>query len=128
MEGCNDGVATHPEAWIHLLFVNEFLSRFVLIHKDEFYVASISWGCKTYVAQCQNNRIAITSLRRLCRICFIQYEAIAEATLDLVKRYTKRAEVSLFDAADAAAKQIDEATGVKPEAAKTVSAEPVKTK
>jgi predicted negative regulator of RcsB-dependent stress response len=55
-------------------------------------------------------------------------KARVEATLDLVKRYTKRVEVSLFDAADAAAKQIDAAAGVKPEAAKNDSAEPAKTK
>ena len=48
-------------------------------------------------------------------------KARVEASIDLVKRYSKRAEVSLFDAADAAAKLIEAESGSAP-------AEPAKTK
>lgn len=44
-------------------------------------------------------------------------KARVEAAIDLVKRYEKRAEVSLFDAADAAAKQIDKEAGTETKAA-----------
>ena len=37
-----------------------------------------------------------------------------EATIDLLKRYEKRAERSLFDAADAAQKQIEAESAEKP--------------
>ena len=89
---------------------------FAAANEKNFLALTAKLGSARCVAQAGDRDKAIASLEALKATVGDDEVAKSrvEATIDLLKRYEKRAERSLFDAADAAQKQIEAESAEKP--------------
>ncbi len=115
---CLEGLGKFGEA-------QQAFDAFAAANTNSFLSLTAKLGSARCIAQAGDKDKAVAALEALKETLGddVVAKSRVETTIDLVKRYEKRAERSLFDAADAAQKQLDaeaaKATveAVKPEAA-----------
>ncbi len=117
---CLEGLAKFNEA-------QKVYDDFASANAKSFLLLTAKLGSARCVARAGDKKKAIAALEEVKKSLGDDDEIAksrVDATIDIVKRYEQRKEVSLFAAADAAQKQIEQEAGNKAAAAK--SAEKVK--